>query len=172
MPSPQDPTSETTEATKPAPKPLSPRAQLVIAIGLLLAGAVVTWLGATEVWRTQQLRGASTHVDAKVVDSDVHTSQKGGAKHVVRYRFKVDGETYSFTDATGRRNLWASIARDEWDAAKDAGTVDVVYDGDDPWVNRPASSDVASVADALAGLAFGIGLLVGGIVVLVKRRRA
>jgi hypothetical protein len=161
---------QTAPDTKPAPKPLSPRTLLVLGIGLVLIGLVVTFLGFTEVRRTLQLNDVSTHINAKVVDSDVH-SRNGDVSHVLRYRFKVDGKTYTYTDATGRRNLWASVARREWDAAKDAGEVDVLYDEGDPWVNRPASSDKAPIADSFAGLAFGIGLLVGGIVLLRKSRR-
>ena len=155
---------------KPAPKPMSPRALLVLGIILLLAGAVVTYLGVTEVRRTMQLEDANTHVEATVYDTRV-SGANSNIDHDVHYRFKVDGDTYSYTDATGQRNLWASVGRSEWEDAKDSGKIDVVYADSDPWINRPASSDIAPNLDNVAGLLFGLGMLITGIVMLVKSRR-
>jgi hypothetical protein len=163
--------AEPETTAKPASKPMSPKALFVFGLILLLAGAVVTWLGATEVRRTLQLQDANTHVEAKVVDTAIHSNGNSGSRDVVRYRFQVEGDSYSYTDATGQRNLWASVGRDEWEDARDSGKIDVVYADGDPWINRPASSDIAPNLDNAAGLLFGLAMLGTGIVMLVRSRR-
>lgn len=138
---------------------------------LLLGGIVLTWLGANEVHRTLVVNRAKTHVTAKVTETAVNSSTKGATTHDVHYRFDVDGKTYSFTDATGRKGLWASVNVDEWHQADETKRIDVVYDKDDPWINRPASSDKQPILDASAGLLFGIALLLTGAWMLVTANR-
>lgn len=142
--------------------PMTPRGlavQLVFSLLLIAGGIAVMYLGWNEVHRSLQLRGAKTHIQAEVTGSDVH-SKRSGATHVVKYEFDVKEKTYRFADATGRRDLWASLPRKDWDEAKQAGNVDVVYNPDDPWVNAPAAQSQVALLDAAAGLLFGV-LLVG-----------
>jgi hypothetical protein len=152
-------TTEPTDITAPPRR----RGLLVLGIVLLAAGVGVTMLGIVEVQHMLRLRSASTHARATVTDDRISTSSKSGSRHQVRYRFSVKGRSYTFGDATGRKNLWASVEYHAWQKARESGHVDVVYDADHPSVNKPAKSEGLPTADAFAGVVFGLLVLFGGL---------
>jgi hypothetical protein len=150
----------------PIPRPI----KLAFGVLLVVVGLGVIALGVAELRRTIALRSADTHVQATVLERRIDTSTNVGGHRQVRYRFKVDGHTYSYADATRRHDLWATVRHDEWDEAEHTHRVDVVYDEDDPWISAPASAGVIHIADAGAGAVVGVLLLGFGIAVLRKLR--
>src|SRR4051812_49352173 len=146
---------ETPEPAEPAQKQqpvvLSPRTRVVIAVLLMVAGIVVGALSQKDLRREYALHNANKLISATVSDTTINTSAKGPSTYDVHYHFDVDGKTYTYTDATGRRNLYASMKHGAWEVVRKSGRVDVLYDPDDPWINRPKNVRATNLLDMLAG---------------------
>jgi hypothetical protein len=167
-----EPTPETPET--PAAKQkveLPPRALLILGILGIIAGLVICYLGWTDTHRLLRLRSAKSHVTATVTGTKVGSSTKGNSSLDARYFFKVHGKRYTYTDATGKKNLWASVKRDTWHEAQRTHNIDVVYNPDDPWINQPDKVGGMPILDTMAGMLFGIGIGIAGIYALIKWRR-
>ena len=107
-------------------------------LGLLLVGAAVSV--PVGVWTVigYQAEVALRESDARVcalVDAQRVVGRQ--QEHEVRYHFEVGGERYTYADATGRSDLWASVSAADLERAESEGCVDVVYLPRDPSVNRP-----------------------------------
>jgi hypothetical protein len=141
-------------------------------------GGFLFYLGVREISDARRLEGRGALTLAVV------TAERGGRPgeiDEIRYRFSVGGESYSHSDATGRGDLWASVAlRDHkagaaWAADSLERLVTVRYLPEDPWINRPdgcggrfseAHFDAegrSSMGDHIAGLALGLVLALAGV---------
>jgi len=105
----------------------------------------------------------------------------GGATHPkrettyeVQYAFNVGAQTYTYRDPTGRTNLWVSLTREAWDAARANGTTPVRYLPSDPWTSRAVHAAGDPVESNVIGLVVGLILMLPAtlwLVRLVRRRR-
>ena len=87
---------------------------------------------------------------ADVTDYQISTRSSrynSSPSYDVQYQFSPDdGVTeYTGSDATGRRNLWRSISRSEYDTVTVSGKIEILYWPQDPWVNRPLASSAADL---------------------------
>lgn len=72
----------------------------------------------------------------------------GDDRYSLKYQFNPAGSPVSFSSTDflpGRKNLWASIPYEEWQKSRSSGTIGVVYDPTNPWLNRPLHSPRARV---------------------------
>lgn len=76
----------------------------------------------------------------------------------VRYSFEVNGNSYSHSDVTGRKNLLAGLYPSDYDAAKKSGVVKVSYMTTNPWVNYPVGDGWRAKSIPLCSAAFFVGI--------------
>ena len=139
-------------------QPQKPKASWIvdmILIGLGIVGLAIVIVAAREIVNDGALATGAVTVEARVTGMRVMTSRRrSGESHEVRYAFQVGGQTYTYKDETGRTDLWATISRDAWEAARQKRTVEVAYLPADPSVNHA----VARPSDRLFGLIAGLGV--------------
>ena len=115
-----------------------------VLIAIVLA-ACLLWLVVSLVNELQLSQNGRTII-ASVTDSRIYTSasnkSSGRTDYEVQYQFKLDGDStlYSYSDETGRQNLWATLAKPDWDTAVASRQINVTYLSDNPWVNHPVAS--------------------------------
>lgn len=145
---------------------------LLVLIALLGAGIVYASVG--DLVRGNSLGADAVTIEARVVDTRVMTSRKRGDSYELRYTFDVGGRTYSYTDATGRRDLWATLEEDAWRTARSRAVVEVQYLPSDPWNNRPIHLASSPIFGAVCGGLTGLTLMLPAILMIVGaiRRRS
>lgn len=103
-----------------------------------------------------QLSTKGEVVDAQIQEwatyGDPNHPESHSTDYEVQYSFDVDGETYTFSDATGRKNLWASIPKPDWELSQNTGIVPVVYNPNNPWKNHPQHPDEWPYGGPVAGM--------------------
>ena len=149
---------------------------LVLFVLALGGGAVLTWLGIQTVRNELHLRDKPAVADAKITDTATYVVTRNNIEstdYEVRYTFQVNGKTFTCGDETGRNDLWATMTnKSDWDAARTAGSLQVMYLPDDPRINRPVLAGNAPLGDSLAGLILGAVLGLTGLIgstVIVQR---
>lgn len=151
------------------------RKVLVVVVGvvLVIAGLAITTLAGREAADTLSRRGG-TRASGFVTDKSLSTRVVKGVDvptYGVRYRFEVDGATYTAGDATGRTDLAVGIPKDRWESIEVGDSIDVIYEESNPGNNRPADA-AGSLGDPIAGVVFGLLLLGCGAIALVAARGA
>jgi hypothetical protein len=144
---------------------------VVMGVALVVAGLAITSLAAREVADTLSRRGG-TSASGFVTDKTVSTRTVEGVAvptYGIRYRFEVDGATYTAGDAAGRTDLAVGIPKDRWDSIEVGDSIDVIYEQASPGNNRPADES-GSLGGPIAGVVLGLLLLgCGGIALLAAR---
>jgi len=144
---------------------------VVVGVALVVAGLAITSLAGREVADTLSRRGG-TRAAGFVTDKTLSTRTVKGVAvptYGIRYRFEVDGATYTAGDATGRTDLAVGIPKDRWESTEVGDSIDVVYEEASPGNNRPADAS-GSLGDPVAGVVFGLLLLgCGGIALMAAR---
>jgi hypothetical protein len=98
-------------------------------------------------WRLEvRLLQQGEVVEAEVTDLAIHGQSAYSSfpwEYDIRYRFRVGNldAWYCKGDWIGRRNLWSSLPRPNWEEAQRTQRIDVVYLPDNPWTNSPVKSD-------------------------------
>jgi hypothetical protein len=143
------------------------RGRAVVAVGALLLGAgfmYVGWPDVRDVWRLEHHHATA---DAEVVNRRTMKGDHYETIYDLRYRFQAPGrgdQWFTRTErSTGRSDLWITLDEDEWNKARNSGQVAVLYVLDDPRINRPASKESSSKADAWTGLIMGTVLAAAGL---------
>ncbi len=110
-----------------------------------------------------KLQKSHLYMQAIVTDTRIFpgTRKNPGISYELQYKFKppFKSEIYSFSDETGRRDLWATLTKAQWNDARYAGTLKIMYSPDNPWLNRPVSKKSDSTDDASYLGIMGIVLL-------------
>ncbi|MFM7069370.1 MAG: DUF3592 domain-containing protein [Actinomycetes bacterium] len=148
------------------------RSTMVTGVVLLVIGVAVTVLGAREAAQVLSRRGGS-RANGFVTDKQMSTRVIRGVSvptYGIRYRFEVDGATYTAGDASGRTDLAVGIPKDRWDEFAVGDQVEVVFEPANPANNRPAPAS-SSLSDPLAGLLVGLVLCACGAVALAAARQ-
>jgi len=146
---------------------------VVVGVVLVVAGLAVATLAGREVADTLHRRGG-TRASGFVTDKTMSTrvvKRVSIPTYGVRYRFEVDGATYTAGDATGRTDLAVGIPEDRWDSIEVGDSIDVLYEEANPSNNRPADAS-GSLGDPIAGVVFGLLLLGCGALALLAARNA
>lgn len=120
------------------------------------------------------LSNSGASVIATVTDSRIDETADRSGQHTyyeVQYEFSVNATGYSYSDETGRRNLWASIPRSDWDTARATGQIEVLYQPDNPWNNRPAAKEIDIGVSVMLIVLFG-GFAALILFLLVRAKRA
>jgi ABC-type antimicrobial peptide transport system permease subunit len=146
--------------------PMSIGGLIGVLVGLLL-GLGFCYLAMAETisgWRLQ-LSGKS--VTATVTNSRRTRSRKTGLTHSVRYRFKVGATSYTHQDATGRKNLWASVTKKEYYRARSERTIQVYYLPSNPWNNQPVMAGGSPWGDRIAALVLGLIIFLPCLLILI-----
>ncbi len=146
---------------------------LVIVLIIFSAGLLFSILALVN---TINLGNSGVSTVATVKDWRINETTDRSGHHTyyeVQYEFSVNDITYSYSDETGRRNLWCSIPESAWDAATATRQLQVLYQPDNPWNNRPVVKDpdltILVILIVLFGGFIGIMLFV---MVQAKRIRA
>ncbi len=122
-----------------------------------------------------RLSTTGKQVDAEIQEwatyGDPNHPNSHSTDYEVQYRFSVDGEEYSFSDSTGRKNLWASLPKADWELSQNTGTLPVIYDPKNPWNNRPENPDDSPYGGPIAGIVIlgGIFGLLTAVFVQIRR---
>jgi len=130
---------------------------LVFALPLGLALFCISFVE----WRSEdRLLQQGKVVEAEVTDLAIHSQTAYGPLpevYDIRYRFRVGNLDvwYSKGDWIGRRNLWSSLSRPDWQQAQRTRRIDVVYLPHNPWTNFPVKfDDLNNVARDMVFFAF------------------
>jgi hypothetical protein len=142
------------------------RRRVGLVLSALLCAALALGFAALSAGESARLAALllTGHVEqASVVETRVLQSRRAGASHELRYRLASGA---GHTDATGRADLWVSLPKDQWDAARRSGQVEVRVAGAWPGVHAPAAGLTAQAGDlaagwALAGICGLIAVMVG-----------
>ena len=160
-------------------QPRAPQKSLVvdmILIGVSIVGLAIVIVAAREIVNDGALATGAVTVEARVTGTRVVTSRRSGESYEVRYAFQVGGQTYMYKDETGRTDLWATISRDAWEAARQKRTVEVAYLPADPSVNhavaRPSDRLFGLIAGLVVGLLCMLPALLWGVSAFRRSRRA
>ena len=89
--------------------------------------------------RQAKLTGDVGRATAEVLETKVfggHEKNKTQRNPTVRYRFVVEAKEYGYVGPTGGQ--YADVSDDVMEAAATAGTIEVIYQRDDPTNNLPA----------------------------------
>jgi len=125
-----------------------------------LLGLVFIALALPEVLNESKLREHGKQVLANVIDSRITKDRKRQkTNYELKYSFTLpfSSELYNRSDVTGRRDLWSTLPREQWDNARATGSLLVVYLPKNPWINHPCADPNQDPEG---------GLLVGGITML------
>ena len=142
---------------------------------IFLAGAYIVYVGVAGLLGSKSLGAGAVVVEARVTGARTVTHAKRDKTYEVQYAFEVGGQKYSSRDPTGRTNLWASLTREAWDAARAKGTTPVSYLPNDPWTSRAVHASGDPVESNVIGSIVGLILMLPAILWLVgvfRRRRA
>jgi hypothetical protein len=122
--------------TGPKPFVVKPNVGKPITIKPQLAAPAAEWVPAGHVEQ------------ATVVETRVLQSRRAGTSHELRYRLASGA---GHTDATGRADLWVPLPKDQWEAARRSGQVEVQVAGAWPGVHAPAAGLTGQAGDLTAG---------------------
>lgn len=142
---------------------------------IFLAGAYIVYVGIAGLVGSTSLGAGAAVVEARVTGARTVTHAKRDKTYEVQYAFEVGGQRYTYRDPTGRTNLWVSLTREAWDAARANGTTPVSYLPNDPWTSRAVHAAGDPVESNVIGLVTGVVLMLPAalwLVGLVRRRRA
>lgn len=128
----------------------------MILIGVCILGLAIVIVSAREIVNDGALATGMVTVEARVTEVRVVTSRKSGESYQVRYTFQAGGQTHTYKDETGRRDLWATISQEAWEAARQKGMVEVAYLPADPWVNHAVARPSDRLFGNIAGLVVGL----------------
>jgi len=111
------------------------RRLLVFSIGVTVVCAFMALYIALELDHEANLLQNGVTIQATVTNKRISK----GTQYEVQYRFSPTDEasSYTFSDATGRTNLWASLTKPDYDTAMTSGQVDILYVPSNPQINRP-----------------------------------
>jgi hypothetical protein len=106
----------------------------VVAALLTISGGFFVWIMLPAAKTAMELANKHESAVGEVIDSRVSHGLHLDTTYDLRYRFHAPGVNKWFyeTDHTGRPELWASLPKDEWDEAVKSGSIQVIYDPDDP----------------------------------------
>lgn len=144
----------------PAPKPLSKNESRLF-LGLALFFFAIFLLNLVSFVQEVTLSTSGTVVTAEITDWAVYTIQgrrAGRTDYEVQYKFDVNGQRYTYSDSTGRKELWATLPPADWEASKSIGTLPVLYNPKNPWVNRPQHPDDWPYGGPIGGMSIMGGL--------------
>jgi hypothetical protein len=132
------------------PRRIITRRLLMLSIVWVVASLIFVLITSLEADHEISLMQDGVTIKASLTDYRVSTRSgrySSGNSYDVRYQFSLDdgAGVYTASDATGRRDLWRSIPRPDYDAAVASGAIEVVYWPRNPWVNRPVHSDSADL---------------------------
>ena len=148
----------------PTPKPLS-KNESVLFLVLIFFFFGIFLLNLVSFIQEITLSTSGTLVTAEITDWAVYTVQNrhgGRTDYEVQYKFDVDGQSYTYSDSTGRKELWATLPKADWEASKSIGTLPVLYNAKNPWTNRPQYPDDWPYGGPIAGMS-----ITGGITALL-----
>lgn len=125
---------------------------VLLALLCLVFSPAMLYLGIASIQDELNLQDYGVTANAVVTDSQVDKDS-----YQVRYQFRAgSGDTgYSYSDRTGRRDVWCAITEEEWRSTRSTGRVQVTYLPANPWINRP-SSGANRMFDLWAAIFLGI----------------
>jgi hypothetical protein len=128
---------------------------LLVLLCMVFSPAML-YLGISSVNDENNLRSNGAITTARVTDSSVD-KENGTDVYHIKYRFSIDGGKtwYSYSDRTGRHDIWCPIAGEHWQVTQETKQVEVLYLRDKPWINRPVDSTIG-MFDMWAGVCLGI----------------
>lgn len=158
-------------AQKPPPSGIGVTIFFIVAF---FVGAGIVYVAVRDFMRGSSLRDEAITVNATVSDTRIMTSRKRGDSYEVLYSFEVNGRKYSYTDSTGREDLWAPLEESAWREARSSGTTPVRYMPDDPSNNRAVHHAGEPVFGQIAGGLMGLLCMVPAflwVIGLVRKKR-
>lgn len=145
-------------------------AAIVVSLLLWVAGGAVVYLSMRELERVAALGKDSLLTDGVVIDTRIMRS-RAGTQYELRYHFTIDGQTYGYSDATGRDDLWIALPRERWSQLRAQKTLRVRYAPSDPRINTPDGTPLAS-ADHYGGFILAGLIVVTTVGLAWQERRA
>ncbi|HTN28811.1 MAG TPA: DUF3592 domain-containing protein [Burkholderiales bacterium] len=146
----------------------------LVYLAIFVAGAYIVYVAIAGLTGGASLGAGAVAVEARVTGARTVTHPKRETTYEVQYAFNVGAQTYTYRDPTGRTNLWVSLTREAWDAARANGTTPVRYLPSDPWTSRAVHAAGDPVESNVIGLVVGLILMLPAtlwLVRLVRRRR-
>jgi hypothetical protein len=145
---------DTTHLRDVPPRKVISRQLLILSVGWVLVSAAFVLLVSLAFDQEASLLQAGVITKANITGyrvSDSVSRTNSGTSYDVQYQFSLDNgaSAYTSSDVTGRRNLWRSIPKSEYETAITSGKIEVLYLPQNPWVNRPLNSDAADLGTLL-----------------------
>lgn len=128
----------------------------ILVFGLPCSIAIII-LGLSTLQNRQHLINKGVETNAIITNIRYDTDSE--VDHQVQYKFTTeDAEIqYSFSDETGRRNLWYAPTEGEWEDIQNHDRIRVAYLPENPWINRPLDNINTGYAFGLVLLGISIG---------------
>jgi hypothetical protein len=121
-------------------------------LGLIVMGLTALAISIPELQNDANLKDNQKEVRGSVTENRVtHDSKRNFDNYELQYTFKIppSSDLYTLSDATGRKNLWSTLTKQDWDDARKNRTLTIIYLPDNPWVNRPKSQKYNPHDDAI-----------------------
>ena len=136
-------------------------------------GVAFTALGVCGVMQAVALQRSKSVAVARVVESRMMTTRRGGVSYEIRYRFSPapGSPEIGRSDFLGRSNLWSPLPEADWQAATATNRLSVRFDSSQPGNNAPDVAVPGSLGDSSTLLCLGIGLGVAAVCGEIFRRR-
>jgi hypothetical protein len=144
----------------------------IVYILLTICGLTFTpfmvYLGIISLYNENELNKNGIVTTAVVIDTRI-SNDSDVTTYEVKYQFEVnnDGITYSYSDSTGRDNLWCRISHEQWQQLDNSKELEVKYLRNNPRINRVVnSSQEPWIGDALVVVIIGFAPWI--ILIIVK----
>src|SRR5437762_471608 len=137
----------------------SPRGRVVVAFLLTITGVFWVWLLVPGAMASWQLAKQNQPALAQIIDSRMTRGlHYFDGSYDLRYRFQIPNSNhwYMQSDHTGRTELWSSLPKDEWEASVHRGTIDVIYQRDNPNNNDLARNESGLRRNAVLMIAWSV----------------
>jgi len=150
----------------------TPRGRIGVGLTSGLIASFFWFLSYPQLASMRQLRDHGVRTLADVIDARISTGGHGFDKsYDIRYRFRLQpqGRWYERSEKgpLARKELWASLPKDEWEQVTQVGRVEVDYLPTDPSVNEIAGKAGPEVGGVYALMCFaGAFALAAGVLIV------
>ena len=147
--------------------------RVVVGLVMVAFGAFMACLAYPQVDSMRELKAHGVRTTADVIDARISSDAHGlHNSHDIRYRFRLQphGPWYERSEKgpLARKELWASLPKEQWEQATRAGTIDVEFLPSDPSVNEVAGKAGTELVGMYCLLGIGAVFGLPGVALMIS----
>lgn len=151
----------------------TPKGRVVVGLAMVVFGSLIVCLVYPQIDSMRKLKALGVRTSADVIDARISSGAHGLHKsYDIRYRFRVQprGPWYERSEKgpLARKELWATLSKEQWEQVTRAGKIDVEYLPSDPSVNELAGKAGGELTGIYCLLGFGAVLGIPGAAIMVN----